>query len=416
MSNNTKKVLDPTSFNGILAGLTKLANNSHNVVSLDEFQQAFADYDVTDEQFNNIRAFLEMKGISISDTLKSLPLTKPTASVKTSASQASSALQNQEDDMPMDEDLMEEEEDEDNYDDNLSDEDREVRNLNLDSIASLSEISTDDPVRIYLKEIGTIPLLTPEQEYDLATKSKNGDMNAKRRLIEANLRLVVSVAKRYTGRGMSFLDLVQEGNLGLMKGVDKFDPDKGFKLSTYATWWIRQSITRGLADQARTIRVPVHMVELINKVNRASRKLSLELGHEPSLEELSQALDIPVDRLQEIHDIAKDPASLDSKVGDEEDTSLGDFVADDKIGTPEQAASNTMMREEIDKVLNDLKDREREVLILRYGLQDGKERTLEEVGQIFGVTRERIRQIESKALKKLNLPKYSNSLRGFLED
>jgi len=290
----------------------------------------------------------------------------------------------------------------------------EEEDIDLDAIDLLEGIGTEDPVRMYLKEIGTVPLLSAEEELRLAKRKAEGDMSAKERLIEANLRLVVSIAKRYTGRGMSFLDLVQEGNLGLIKGVEKFDYTKGYKLSTYATWWIRQSVTRALADQARTIRVPVHMVETINKMSKMQRKLTLELGYEPSVAELSAALDMSEDKVMEIMQIAREPASLETPIGEEDDSNLGDFVADGNVVTPEGNVESVMLREHIDALLGDLKERERQVIVLRFGLEDGHPRTLEEVGKEFNVTRERIRQIEAKALRKLRNPVRSKRIRDFL--
>ena len=290
----------------------------------------------------------------------------------------------------------------------------EEEEIDLDAIDLLEGIGTEDPVRMYLKEIGTVPLLSAEEELRLAKRKAEGDVSAKERLIEANLRLVVSIAKRYTGRGMSFLDLVQEGNLGLIKGVEKFDYTKGYKLSTYATWWIRQSVTRALADQARTIRVPVHMVETINKMSKMQRKLTLELGYEPSVAELSAALDMSEDKVMEIMQIAREPASLETPIGEEDDSNLGDFVADGNVVTPEGNVESVMLREHIDALLGDLKERERQVIVLRFGLEDGHPRTLEEVGKEFNVTRERIRQIEAKALRKLRNPVRSKRIRDFL--
>ncbi|MBE5921656.1 MAG: RNA polymerase sigma factor RpoD [Lachnospiraceae bacterium] len=290
----------------------------------------------------------------------------------------------------------------------------EEENIDLDAIDLLEGIGTEDPVRMYLKEIGTVPLLTAEEEQRLAKLKSEGDPIAKQRLIEANLRLVVSIAKRYTGRGMSFLDLVQEGNLGLIKGVEKFDYEKGYKLSTYATWWIRQSVTRALADQARTIRVPVHMVETINRMSKMQRKLTLELGYEPSTSELANALEMPEDKVLEIMQIAREPASLETPIGEEDDSNLGDFVADNNTVTPEASIESVMLREHIDALLGDLKERERQVIVLRFGLEDGHPRTLEEVGREFNVTRERIRQIEAKALRKLRNPVRSKKIKDFL--
>ncbi len=301
----------------------------------------------------------------------------------------------------------------DDLDDDFHD-DKVEEDIDLDAIDLLDGIGTEDPVRMYLKEIGTVPLLTAEEELRLAKRKAEGDESAKERLIEANLRLVVSIAKRYTGRGMSFLDLVQEGNLGLIKGVEKFDYTKGYKLSTYATWWIRQSVTRALADQARTIRVPVHMVETINKMSKMQRKLTLELGYEPSVSELAEALEMSEDKVMEIMQIAREPASLETPIGEEDDSNLGDFVADSNAVTPEGNVESVMLREHIDALLGDLKERERQVIVLRFGLEDGHPRTLEEVGKEFNVTRERIRQIEAKALRKLRNPVRSKRIRDFL--
>ncbi len=291
----------------------------------------------------------------------------------------------------------------------------EEEEINFDAIDLLEGVGTEDPVRMYLKEIGTVPLLSGDEELDLAKRKQEGDEYAKQKLIEANLRLVVSIAKRYTGRGMSFLDLVQEGNLGLIKGVEKFDYTKGFKLSTYATWWIRQSVTRALADQARTIRVPVHMVETINKMSKMQRKLTLELGYEPSVAELANALEMTEEKVMEIMQIAREPASLETPIGEEDDSNLGDFVADSNVLTPEGNVESVMLREHIDTLLADLKERERQVIVLRFGLEDGHPRTLEEVGKEFKVTRERIRQIEAKALRKLRNPVRSKRIRDFLQ-
>ena len=296
-------------------------------------------------------------------------------------------------------------------DDDFEDEEEIVE---LDNVGLLEGVGTEDPVRMYLKEIGTVPLLTAEEELELAKRKSEGDPVAKDKLIEANLRLVVSIAKRYTGRGMSFLDLVQEGNLGLIKGVEKFDYEKGYKLSTYATWWIRQSVTRALADHARTIRVPVHMVETINRMSKMQRKLTLELGYEPSTQELANALDITEEKVLEIMQIAREPASLETPIGEEDDSNLGDFVADNNTVTPEANIESVMLREHIDVLLEDLKEREKEVIILRFGLRDGHPRTLEEVGKEFNVTRERIRQIEAKALRKLRNPVRSKRIKDFL--
>ena len=274
--------------------------------------------------------------------------------------------------------------------------------------------STDDPVRMYLKEIGKVPLLTAEEEVALAIRMAEGDEEAKRRMAEANLRLVVSIAKRYVGRGMLFLDLIQEGNLGLIKAVDKFDYTKGYKFSTYATWWIRQAITRAIADQARTIRIPVHMVETINKVIRVSRQLLQELGHDPSAEEIAEEMNLPVEKIRDILKIAQEPVSLETPIGEEEDSHLGDFIEDEGASEPSEAASFTLLKEQLMSVLDTLTPREKKVLELRFGIIDGRTRTLEEVGKEFNVTRERIRQIEAKALRKLRHPSRSKKLRDFL--
>ena len=274
--------------------------------------------------------------------------------------------------------------------------------------------STDDPVRMYLKEIGKVPLLTPDEEVALAERMADGDEEAKKRMTEANLRLVVSIAKRYVGRGMLFLDLIQEGNLGLIKAVEKFDHTKGYKFSTYATWWIRQAITRAIADQARTIRIPVHMVETINKTIRVSRQLLQELGHDPSAEEIAAEMDMPVEKVRDILKIAQEPVSLEPPIGEEEDSKLGDFLPDEDASEPSEAASFSLLREQLEEVLDTLAPREKKVLELRFGIVDGRTRTLEEVGKEFNVTRERIRQIEAKALRKLRHPSRSKKLRDFL--
>ena len=276
-------------------------------------------------------------------------------------------------------------------------------------------ISIEDPVRMYLKEIGKVPLLSADEEVELAKRMAEGDEDAKKRLAEANLRLVVSIAKRYVGRGMLFLDLIQEGNLGLIKAVEKFDYHKGFKFSTYATWWIRQAITRAIADQARTIRIPVHMVETINKLIRVSRQLLQELGREPTPEEIAAELDMPVERVREILKISQEPVSLETPIGEEEDSHLGDFIQDDNVPVPAEAAAQTLLKEQLDEVLDTLTEREQKVLRLRFGMDDGRARTLEEVGKEFDVTRERIRQIEAKALRKVRHPSRSRKLRDYLD-
>ena len=284
-----------------------------------------------------------------------------------------------------------------------------------ESLLSVDGINIDDPVKVYLKEIGRVPLLTPEEEVELAERMAKGDPAARKRLSEANLRLVVSIAKRYVGRGMQFLDLIQEGNLGLIKAVEKFDHTKGFKFSTYATWWIRQAITRAIADQARTIRIPVHMVETINKVKKVSSQLLHKNGHDPSAEEIAEELDMPIDKVREIMRVAQEPVSLETPIGEEEDSHLGDFIEDSDAPAPADAASHTLLKEQLEDVLSTLTPREKKVLELRFGLEDGRNRTLEEVGKEFNVTRERIRQIEAKALRKLRHPSRSKRLKDFLD-
>ena len=310
----------------------------------------------------------------------------------------------------------------------VEDDDTEVPDDELDIIDESGEdeqdlldlsipdsINIEDPVRMYLKEIGKVPLLTAEEEIELAKRMESGDEDAKKRLAEANLRLVVSIAKRYVGRGMLFLDLIQEGNLGLIKAVEKFDYNKGFKFSTYATWWIRQAITRAIADQARTIRIPVHMVETINKLVRVSRQLLQELGREPSPDEIAERMEIPVERVREILKISQEPVSLETPIGEEEDSHLGDFIQDDNVPVPADAAAFTLLKEQLVEVLGTLTEREQKVLRLRFGLDDGRARTLEEVGKEFNVTRERIRQIEAKALRKLCHPSRSRKLKDYLD-
>ena len=289
------------------------------------------------------------------------------------------------------------------------------KGTDLDVALAAEGISIDDPVKVYLKEIGRVPLLSADEEIDLAVRMAQGDIDARKRLSEANLRLVVSIAKRYVGRGMQFLDLIQEGNLGLIKAVEKFDHTNGFKFSTYATWWIRQAITRAIADQARTIRIPVHMVETINKVKKVSSLLLHKNGHEPTAEEISAELDMPVDKVREIMRVAQEPVSLETPIGEEEDSHLGDFIPDEDAPAPDTAASHTLLREQLSEVLQTLTPREEKVLRLRFGLEDGRSRTLEEVGREFNVTRERIRQIEAKALRKLRHPSRSKKLKDFLD-
>ena len=299
------------------------------------------------------------------------------------------------------------------FEDGEEEEPIDVDNLDL----SIPDgVSLDDPVRMYLKEIGKVPLLSPEEEIELAKRMELGDENARKRLAEANLRLVVSIAKRYVGRGMQFLDLIQEGNLGLIKAVEKYDYSKGFKFSTYATWWIRQAITRAIADQARTIRIPVHMVETINRLIRTSRQLLQELGREPTPEEIAEKMEMPVERVREIMKISQDPVSLETPIGEEEDSHLGDFIQDDHVQVPVDAATYTLLHEQLMEVLDTLTEREQKVLRLRFGLDDGRPRTLEEVGRQFNVTRERIRQIEAKALRKLRHPSRSKKLKDYLDE
>ena len=291
-----------------------------------------------------------------------------------------------------------------------------TEDTNVEDLTLTKDVKINDPVRMYLKEIGRINLLTSAEEYEYAVRAEQGDEDAKRILAESNLRLVVSIAKRYVGRGMLFLDLIQEGNIGLMKAVDKFDPSKGYKFSTYATWWIRQAITRAIADQARTIRVPVHMVETINKLARVQRQLTQELNREPTDEEIAERLDIPIEKVRDVYKISQDPVSLETPIGEEEDSHLGDFIPDGHTMGPEEYATIEMLKEELNNVLATLTEREEKVLRLRFGLDDGQCRTLEQVGQIFGVTRERIRQIEAKALRKLKHPSRSRKLKDFLTE
>ena len=377
----------------VIEKLMEKAKGNKNSIDMGEVQEAVKDLDLTEEQMESFLLLLENKGGEVTPIVDEDTLKK---------------MENEEDKVDGDDPLLDMEEED-------FSKEEEGEEIDLDAVDLLEGIGTEDPVRMYLKEIGTVPLLTAEEEYALAMKKQEGDEYAKQRLIEANLRLVVSIAKRYTGRGMSFLDLVQEGNLGLIKGVEKFDPEKGFKLSTYATWWIRQSVTRALADQARTIRVPVHMVETINKMSKMQRKLTLELGYEPSVKELAEHLDMTEEKVQEIMQIAREPASLETPIGEEDDSNLGDFVADANVLSPEGNVESVMLREHIDSLLDDLKERERQVIVLRFGLEDGHPRTLEEVGREFNVTRERIRQIEAKALRKLRNPVRSKRIRDFLQ-
>ena len=357
-----------------LKELLTLAKSKKNVLEYQEISDHFKELQLNAEQFEKILDYLEKNNI---DVLK---------------------LQESDDDV-------------------LLPEDEDMEEIELDKIdLSVPDgVSIDDPVRMYLKEIGKVPLLTAEEEIELAKKMEQGDQEAKKCLAEANLRLVVSIAKRYVGRGMLFLDLIQEGNLGLIKAVEKFDYRKGYKFSTYATWWIRQAITRAIADQARTIRIPVHMVETINKLIRVSRQLLQELGREPTPEEIAEEMDMPVERVREILKISQEPVSLETPIGEEEDSHLGDFIQDDNVPVPADAATFTLLKEQLDEVLSTLTEREQKVLILRFGLEDGRARTLEEVGKEFNVTRERIRQIEAKALRKLRHPSRSRKLKDYLE-
>ena len=394
-----------------IEALCKQAEQNKNTISQADINDAFRDYAITEDQMDSIDRLIENRGFDIE------PLEEELDSFE------DGDLPDLDDDDVVD-DVVGEDGVGVDVDGGAGDDEGpseaeykqvEEENVDLDAVDLLEGIGTEDPVRMYLKEIGTVPLLSAEEEYRLAVRKSQGDEVAKQRLIEANLRLVVSIAKRYTGRGMSFLDLVQEGNLGLIKGVEKFDPEKGFKLSTYATWWIRQSVTRALADQARTIRVPVHMVETINKMSKMQRKLTLELGYEPSVKELADHLDMSEEKVQEIMQIAREPASLETPIGEEDDSNLGDFVADSNVVSPEGNVESVMLREHIDTLLGDLKERERQVIVLRFGLEDGHPRTLEEVGKEFNVTRERIRQIEAKALRKLRNPVRSKRIRDFLQ-
>ncbi|MDF2474063.1 MAG: rpoD [Lachnospiraceae bacterium] len=358
-------------FSERLKELLAFAKKKKNVLEYQEINDFFIDYDVDATMVERIYEYLEANNVDV------LRFTEG------------------------DEDIVLEPEDE-----------IEVEDIDL----SVPEgISIDDPVRMYLKEIGKVPLLSAEEEIELARRMADGDGDAKKRLAEANLRLVVSIAKRYVGRGMMFLDLIQEGNLGLIKAVEKFDYEKGFKFSTYATWWIRQAITRAIADQARTIRIPVHMVETINKLIRVQRQLVQELGREPFPEEVAKIMNMPVERVREIQKISQEPVSLETPIGEEEDSHLGDFIQDDNVPVPAEAAAFTLLKEQLIEVLGTLTDREQKVLRLRFGLDDGRARTLEEVGKEFNVTRERIRQIEAKALRKLRHPSRSRKLKDYLE-
>ena len=360
-----------------LKSLVALAKKKKNILEIGEINEVFHDMELEPDQMEKVFEYLESSGI---DVLR-----------------ISGDVDDTDDDLEI----------------ILSDED-EVDMEKID-LSVPDGISIEDPVRMYLKEIGKVPLLSAEEEIELAKRMAEGDEDAKKRLAEANLRLVVSIAKRYVGRGMLFLDLIQEGNLGLIKAVEKFDYQKGFKFSTYATWWIRQAITRAIADQARTIRIPVHMVETINKLIRVSRQLLQELGREPTPEEIAAEMNMPVERVREILKISQEPVSLETPIGEEEDSHLGDFIQDDNVPVPADAAAFTLLKEQLEEVLGTLTEREQKVLTLRFGLEDGRARTLEEVGKEFNVTRERIRQIEAKALRKLRHPSRSRKLKDYLE-
>ena len=365
-----------------LIALKELAKSKKNVLELGEINNFLADVQLDEEKTEKVIDLLEASGV---DVLR---------------------ISDDKDDADDDALILELEESGE-----VPDED-EIENIDL---SVPDGVSIDDPVRMYLKEIGKVPLLSADEEVEIAKRMENGDIEAKKKLAEANLRLVVSIAKRYVGRGMLFLDLIQEGNLGLIKAVEKFDYKKGYKFSTYATWWIRQAITRAIADQARTIRIPVHMVETINKYVRVQRQLLQELGREPQPEEIAKHMNMPVDRVREIQKISLEPVSLETPIGEEEDSHLGDFIQDDNVPVPAEAAAFTLLREQLDEVLGTLTEREQKVLKLRFGLEDGRARTLEEVGKEFKVTRERIRQIEAKALRKLRHPSRSRKLKDYLE-
>ena len=383
--NSAAKTADAGAENGVasaqekfqikLRELLALAKKKKNMLEYQEISDFFSDMQLDAEQFEKILDFLEANNIDV------LRIT----------------------DDDVDDEMLLDVDDEDEI---------EVEKIDL---SVPDGVSIEDPVRMYLKEIGKVPLLSAEEEIELAKRMELGDQEAKKRLAEANLRLVVSIAKRYVGRGMLFLDLIQEGNLGLIKAVEKFDYRKGYKFSTYATWWIRQAITRAIADQARTIRIPVHMVETINKLIRVSRQLLQELGREPTAEEIAAEMNMPVERVREILKISQEPVSLETPIGEEEDSHLGDFIQDDNVPVPADAAAFTLLKEQLEEVLGTLTEREQKVLTLRFGLEDGRARTLEEVGKEFNVTRERIRQIEAKALRKLRHPSRSRKLKDYLE-
>jgi RNA polymerase primary sigma factor len=376
-------------FEKTLNTIVETAKKNKNTISEEEIIKAFETLQLTEEQTDQIYEYLEQKNIDVS--------------------RGKAPEEGIDDDDDTVELLIESDDDED-----VLIEEVEAEAEKVEEVDVLEGVSTEDPVRMYLKEIGNVPLLTSEQEVELAKRVEAGDEEAKKALTEANLRLVVSIAKKYVGRGMPFLDLIQEGNMGLMKAVDKFDYTKGYKFSTYATWWIRQAITRGIADTGRTIRVPVHMVETINKTLRMTRQLLQELGREPTPEEVAERLSVPVSRVREVLKISRDPVSLDTPIGEEDDSHLGDFIEDDTALSPADSATFSMLREELANALESLTERERQVVKLRFGLEDGRARTLEEVGREFNVTRERIRQIEAKALRKLRHPSRSKRLKDFL--
>ena len=378
---------DKEKFMEKVKGLVALAKKKKNMLEYQEISDFFQDMPLDADQMEKVFDYLEKSGIDV------LRLSDMSEDIDIAADDKLLLLDD--DDI----DLSEEEE-------------IDMENIDL----SVPEgVSIEDPVRMYLKEIGKVPLLSAEEEISLAQRMEEGDEEAKKRLAEANLRLVVSIAKRYVGRGMLFLDLIQEGNLGLIKAVEKFDYRKGYKFSTYATWWIRQAITRAIADQARTIRIPVHMVETINKLIRVSRQLLQELGREPTPEEIAEEMHMSVERVREILKISQEPVSLETPIGEEEDSHLGDFIQDDNVPVPADAAAFTMLKEQLEEVLGTLTEREQKVLRLRFGLDDGRARTLEEVGKEFNVTRERIRQIEAKALRKLRHPSRSRKLKDYLD-
>ena len=369
-----------------LKTLVGIGKKKKNILELQEINDVFSDMELEAEQMDKIFEYLEAQGIDVLRMSEEV------------------VIDDLADDLPDDIDLM-----------LVTEEDDVEVDMEKIDLSVPDGISIEDPVRMYLKEIGKVPLLSADEEIELAKRMSEGDEDAKKRLAEANLRLVVSIAKRYVGRGMLFLDLIQEGNLGLIKAVEKFDYQKGFKFSTYATWWIRQASTRAIADQARTIRIPVHMVETINKLIRVSRQLLQELGREPMPEEIAKEMDMPVERVREILKISQEPVSLETPIGEEEDSHLGDFIQDDNVPVPAEAAAQTLLKEQLNEVLDTLTEREQKVLRLRFGMNDGRARTLEEVGKEFDVTRERIRQIEAKALRKLRHPSRSRKLRDYLD-